>query len=422
MNSARIKGFATKEGTDEYRKKCALLQDDFFNETKDGLFLSSIGIGTYLGDASDVGDRKYYDSITYGIQNGINVVDTAITYRSMRSEKVVGSVIKDVSSRYDVGREHLFISTKGGVIHIPGGQDRKEYITNKVVNGLLINPGSIIDRRYCIEPVFLEREIEQSRENLGLETIDCYFIHNPETALKSLSREAFYRKLYEIFELMEEKVAQACIRYYGIASWTGFRVDGDCSVFLDLPRIYSIASEITETHHFRFIQVPLSIGMPVLFGKKQHVYHGQNLSVFEAAGKLGLDVFVSGSVYEGKLEELMNLCEIFRSVASRQACSYVEQVKVSFPKSSISLVQLFKLLLRLRDGNLDLVSLIKSHSHHSGKELYPKALDMVRSLDGITTALTSCDESEYVRENLALSHVPKCDVTALRLFWTLIST
>lgn len=53
------------------------------------------------------------DSVKTG---GINVIDTAINYRYMKSERVVGAALRFLLEKEKIGREELFVCTKGGYI------------------------------------------------------------------------------------------------------------------------------------------------------------------------------------------------------------------------------------------------------------------------------------------------------------------
>lgn len=53
------------------------------------------------------------DSVFTG---GINVIDTAINYRYMRSERVVGAAIKYLIDNHSFSREELFVSSKIGYL------------------------------------------------------------------------------------------------------------------------------------------------------------------------------------------------------------------------------------------------------------------------------------------------------------------
>src|SRR6056297_2188909 len=97
---------ATDDGAYEYKLEHG---DDFgrtyFRRFGD-LAISSVGVGTYLGDPTDAVDTRYRDAIATALENGINVVDTAINYRCQRSERAVGRAIDDA----DVAREAVFVA------------------------------------------------------------------------------------------------------------------------------------------------------------------------------------------------------------------------------------------------------------------------------------------------------------------------
>jgi len=82
-----IKGYATTEGTARYRDRFAgrAAQNHFRNQQN--LLLSSIGIGTYLGQPNATTDHAYEDAIVHAARSGVNVIDSAANYRFQRSER-----------------------------------------------------------------------------------------------------------------------------------------------------------------------------------------------------------------------------------------------------------------------------------------------------------------------------------------------
>ena len=84
---------ATREATWEYRDR---FTDDFartYFRMLGNVVVSSIGVGTYLGDPTDDADADYHDAIVEALESGVNVVDTAINYRCQRSERDRKSVV-----------------------------------------------------------------------------------------------------------------------------------------------------------------------------------------------------------------------------------------------------------------------------------------------------------------------------------------
>ena len=60
-----------------------------FYRLAQGMRLSSLGIGTYLGSADDETDANYESAIRAAITGGVNVIDTSRNYRAERSKKVI---------------------------------------------------------------------------------------------------------------------------------------------------------------------------------------------------------------------------------------------------------------------------------------------------------------------------------------------
>src|SRR5262245_61270354 len=85
--SVMITGRATKEGTDRYRQRFSQkLAPEHYRNILD-LWISSIGLGTYLGNPDESSDRAYEESIYTAFESGCNAIDTAINYRFQRSER-----------------------------------------------------------------------------------------------------------------------------------------------------------------------------------------------------------------------------------------------------------------------------------------------------------------------------------------------
>ncbi len=267
------------------------------------LTLSEIGIGTYLGNSDEETDKNYYETIKLGVEKGINVVDTAINYRNMRSEVVVGKVAKDI------GREKLIISTKGGYlttdfrVNLPVAQWIKETLIDKGILTLK----DITEYGNVLTPKYIDWSFNKSLENLDTDYIDIYFLHNPEDQLTKFSREEFLDKLRAVFRLLEGKVKEGKLKYYGLATWNGFRVPREHKQFLDLQEIFNIAKDVGgEEHHFRFIQLPYNIAMLEAFNLKNQIVDGEKVSTLEGANKLGIYVYVSSPLFQGRIVRPVN--------------------------------------------------------------------------------------------------------------------
>ncbi len=260
------------------------------------LELSEMGIGTYLGELDEETDNRYLRTIKKGVEEGINVIDTAINYRYMKSERVIGKVLKEV------GRERVFLSTKGGYIPFDAenGQDPKTFFEENFLKTGIVNTDRMTPQGHYIGKEFIEWSFNKSLENLDTDYIDLYYIHNPEEQLLFTEREEFYEQVGECFQFLEDKVREGKLKYYGVATWHGFRISEGARQHLDLERLCDIASEAGgKKHHFRFIQLPYNLGMHEAFSLKNQ--RGGTASTLEIAGQLGIYVFTSAPLMQAQI-------------------------------------------------------------------------------------------------------------------------
>ena len=111
----KLSGVATPEGTDRYQKRFAgRIPPEHFRQTH-GLWVSSIGIGTYLGNHDEATDEQYRQAVVRAVESGCNVIDTAINYRCQRSERAIGAALKELAAR-GFDRSEIVIATKGGFL------------------------------------------------------------------------------------------------------------------------------------------------------------------------------------------------------------------------------------------------------------------------------------------------------------------
>src|SRR5260370_9535687 len=90
---------ATKEGTTRYAQKFAgRAAAGHFRETQ-RLALSSLGIGTYLGQPDAKTDEGYTAAAVAAVENGINVMDAAINYRFQRNERSIGAALPTLAAQ-----------------------------------------------------------------------------------------------------------------------------------------------------------------------------------------------------------------------------------------------------------------------------------------------------------------------------------
>src|SRR5689334_13784845 len=194
--------------------------------TAKGTSLSSIGIGTYLGNPDETTDANYTDAVVRAVQLGVNVIDTAANYRFQRSERSIGQALQQLTNEHGIAREELVICTKGGYLPFDGAPPRnvREYVNETFVKPGIASFDDIVAGSHCMTPSYLQSQLDQSLRNMGLECVDVYYIHNPESQLQYVSEQEFYDRLQRAFARLEENRSQGKLTHYGVATWNGFRM------------------------------------------------------------------------------------------------------------------------------------------------------------------------------------------------------
>lgn len=299
-----LEGHATAEGTTRFRKRLqGTIPSGHFRECGD-LWLSSIGFGTCLGNDDDADDQKYLEASPRAAALGVNVFDTAINYRSQRSERILGQALAALAKEGEISREELLICTKGGYVPFDGARppDPAAYFEKAFVSRGIIGEGELAAGCHCMAPRFLASQLEQSRQNLGLRTIDVYYVHNPEHQLVEFGRAVFRERLLDAFRALEEAAARGEIRFYGTATWQGFREESGAAGHLSLEEIVGIAREAGgDSHHFRFVQLPMNIAMPEAITRKNQPVLGKTMTMVEAADRFGITLVASASLLQARL-------------------------------------------------------------------------------------------------------------------------
>lgn len=323
---------ATRSGLWTYRDRFA----DKFGRTYFRRFgpgvVSSIGLGTYLGPPTDAVDEAYVEAIDTALAGGCNVLDTAINYRCQRSERAIGRAVTEAA----VDREAVVIATKGGFLPFDGDRpdDPGRYIRDRFVEPGIVAVDDLAAGSHCIAPAFLEHQLDASLDNLGLDHIDLYYLHNPETQLRARSPSAVYDAIEAAFEVLERRVRAGDIGGYGVATWDAFRVESDHPAHLSLPTVVrraraAAATVGNETTGFSAIQLPFNVSMADAFTVQAHPGPDGPRSALAFARDAGLSVVTSASLAQGELATGMP-----PAVADRVAGETPVQRAINFARSA----------------------------------------------------------------------------------------
>jgi len=349
---------ATPEGTSRYAARFAdrAGAGHFREQASTKLRLSSIGIGTYLGEPDAATDAGYTAAVIAAVEGGINVLDTAINYRFQRSERSIGAAIRALAGK-GFAREELILCTKAGFL-TPDGEmpaDANDYFVREYLKPGIFRPEDIAADCHCMAPSYLADQLARSLRNLGVESIDVFYLHNPETQLADVSRDEFLRRIEAAFEFLEGAVRDGKIGAYGLATWNGFRQERRAKDYLSLEEILAVARTVAgDGHHFRFVQLPFNLAMSEALTLVNQTMDGRQGSTLQAARALGITVISSAALLQGQL--ISNL--------------------PPFVLAALGL-----------------------------KSDLQRALQFARSTPGITTALVGTSRSEHVRENLEIMGV-----------------
>jgi aryl-alcohol dehydrogenase-like predicted oxidoreductase len=337
-------GYCTLEGSARFASRHpGLVDQGFFRVTPAGT-LSSLGLGTYLGKPDDATSQRYGQAILAALKGGINVLDTAINYRYTRSEQDIGEALRQAFAEGAAARDETLVCTKAGFL-----------TAGAVPSGLHVS--HVVGDSHCMEAEFLTDQVTRSRANLRLDTIDVLYLHNPETQLDEVPVAKFEDRLARAFERLEQLCAAGQIRYYGAATWSGFRRKADHPKRLSLQRFIELARQVGgEDHHFRFLQVPFNLGMPEAFTYTHAVIAGEAVNLLEVAARAGITVVASASLMQAKLT-----------------------------------------------GVLPMGIRGKWSEPHTSAQF---ALQFARSAPGVTTALAGMSQTAHVHENMGIGGFP----------------
>jgi aryl-alcohol dehydrogenase-like predicted oxidoreductase len=310
--------YANAEGTARYTARHAELRDTGFYRTVFNSEVSTLGVGTYLSVDTD--------ALLAAAEGGINFFDTAINYGEQRAERAIGAALARLE------RDEIVVCTKAGFL-TPGAVPES------------LRPEDVVGGMHSMAPAFLADQVERSRANLGVDTIDVFYLHNPETQLGFRKPDEFEEQIRRAFATLERLAGEGKIRRYGAATWDGFRKGA-----LSLPRMAEIAAEEGgPEHRFRFIQLPFNLAMVEAFVDRPE-------SVLEAAARLGIAVVASATLLQARV-----LAEMPETVA-------------------------------------ELLPGLETNAQ--------RAIQFTRSTPGIAVALVGMGRREHVLENLGVARVP----------------
>lgn len=255
-----ITGYATQAGTAANADRHNTVA--YHTVGPEGLHVSQAGFGCYRISA---GIQAHAAALEQALQSGINLIDTSTNYADGDSEQLVGAVLQQVVDKHSLTRDQVVVVSKVGYLqgqNLTLSRDR-DAAGRPFPDLVAYGP----DLQHCIHPEFIADQLTRSLDRLGLATLDCYLLHNPEYylewALKTQmtledARAEYYRRIQLAFSHLEKEVTAGRIRTYGISSNT-FPVSRENPQFTSLENIWDIVTRNGDDHHFALVQMPLNI-------------------------------------------------------------------------------------------------------------------------------------------------------------------
>lgn len=356
-------GRATAEGTRRFADRQRVASDHFTRP--DELWLSSLALGTLRGDPGGIDDLLYRSAALEILERGGNVFDTALSDRMQTSERALGRALSRAFREGRVARDEIVVVSKGGAL-TPDPERARDYTSaqrdlySTYIESGLLDLADVI-QGHAIAPVFLLDQIERSRRNLGLETIDSYLIQEPEILLRKLGPDRFREALTAAFEALEEAVGRGWIGAYGLATWDGFLLPDSDRSHLALVDLLEVALDVgSADHHLRAIQLPYGLAMGEgAAAETQLGPDGHSRALLESLRDTGIAVLASAPLYGGRL--------VGRVPAF---------VREAFPEAPTDATA---------------------------------ALQFVRSTAHVTTAVVGMRDPAHVEENMQLARIPRAD-------------
>ncbi|OOG23816.1 oxidoreductase [Thioalkalivibrio denitrificans] len=273
--------------------------------------LSSLGVGTFGGEASPQVDTAISTIVTRALTRGINVIDTAAHYRYGRSLAAVGAGVRAALAA-GVPREAMFLLSKGGFLTLRGGPPAymNAWFESEIVAQGLGTKADLAKGTHLLTPEYINYQIELSRSLMGVETLDAFLVDQPEVHIPEIGKEMTNRKLSAVFRVLERAVEEQRIRAYGISTFDGLRVETDARLFQSITSMLGLAERAAREvsgndaarHHFRVVMMPFNQVMPEGFTRfNTATGQGNVASPIQAAHQLKVYMMASHTLLKGHL-------------------------------------------------------------------------------------------------------------------------
>ena len=171
--------------------------------------------------------------------------------------------------------------------------DPEAWFKHNILRKGLGDPGDLAAGCHLLSPAYIAAQLEQCRRDLGVETLDCFIVDQPEIHIPEIGKEAVNDKLGQIYRVLEMAVQAGRLRSYGLATNKSWRGATDDDLFLSLTGQLGLAEKAAgygdNPHHFTTLQMPYNAAQLEGFTRfNQATGQGNVASTVQAAYQLGL--------------------------------------------------------------------------------------------------------------------------------------
>ena len=274
LQATALPGSASPEGTARYAARIVSqsrhnghMERGYGRFGNRGLTTSRLGFGAYRVDTRE---PEHRDALKKALREGVNLIDTSTNYMDGDSERLIGSVLRELTKGGELSREEVIVVSKIGYVQGPNLKqaEAREQAGRPYPDMVKYGEGIW----HCMHPEYLADQLSLSLDRLGLATLDVCLLHNPEYFLSeaahhsdenlAVAMEAFYRRIEQAFTFFESQVVAGRIRYYGVSS--NLTADASDAEATSLSRMCdaarsAAASQGIEQHHFAALQCPMNL-------------------------------------------------------------------------------------------------------------------------------------------------------------------
>eukprot|EP01087_Luapelamoeba_hula_P005824 TRINITY_DN1586_c2_g1_i1.p1 TRINITY_DN1586_c2_g1~~TRINITY_DN1586_c2_g1_i1.p1 ORF type:complete len:562 (+),score=44.32 TRINITY_DN1586_c2_g1_i1:2-1687(+) len=194
-------------------------------------------------------------ALLQALRNGVtNVVDLGSPSEDGVAHQLFRNSAVELMNEEAVSRSEIVVLAKGGSFRAGQEECKPDSFKNCVQTGE--------ESYHSLDPALLDKQITQTLDAAGLDTLDLFMIDRPELQIGTDGTpDDLYKHLSEAFKYLETKREEGRIQAYGIES-NGFTYPLKHKQHMDVSKLLSIAKNINTQHGFAAVNYPLNLLEP----------------------------------------------------------------------------------------------------------------------------------------------------------------